>query len=96
MEMVYMSDKTLNYIGLGLGILVTIFIVTFSDSWYWNSDGMFTIQLSHTMIYDWFKPVIDGAVLGILRTLILVIGFWLSFKFRGKIGNAVVNFHKKV
>jgi len=96
-----MSDKTINYIGMGLGILVTIVIVTLGRCWDCSYGGVFTISLQHTVFYDWFKPVIGSSVgVGILRLFIFFICLWLSYKFREKIGKTVVgsigNFHKKV
>ena len=104
MKRVYMSDKTINYIGMGLGILVTIFIVTlgcYDDSYPYRecNDIFFTTEAENTMLYEWFGKGISelsSGELDILRIFILGIGFWLSYKFREKIGNMIFKFHKSV
>jgi len=107
MKRVYMSDKTINYIGMGLGILVTIFIVTLGcyDKFSNCDDIFFTTDAQYTMLYDWFGSTwtsghgssgLSIEKLDILRIFILGIGFWLSYKFREKIGNTILKFHKSV
>ena len=93
--MVYMSDKTINYIGLGLGILVTIVIVCLSGP----ESSVLSMGDRHTY-YD-FLAEFGGIYFardytGWFRVLLFGIGFFLSFKFRAKLGNLIGNLHKKV
>jgi hypothetical protein len=100
MEKGCMNDKTINHIGWGFGLLVTIVIVCLSDCWNCRSQGVLSIYHDETIYWDilkqhggyWFSRNYTG----LLRLFILFIGFWLSFKFKEKIGNSIVNFHKKV
>jgi hypothetical protein len=104
MEKVCMSDKTINHIGWGLGLLVTIVIVCLSDCWNCRSQGVLSIYHDETIYWDILKQHggywLSRNYTGLLRLFILFIGFWLSFKFRVKIGKTVAgsigNFHKKV
>ena len=99
MEKVCMSDKTINYIGMGLGILVTIVIVCLSGP----ESSVLSMGDRHTY-YDFLREF--GGIYfareytDMFRVLLFGIGFFLSFKFRGKIGKTVVgsigNLHKKV
>jgi hypothetical protein len=95
-----MSDKTINYIGMGLGILVTIMILYLSGRY---GSSVLSMGDSHTY-YDFLREF--GGIYfareytDLFRVLLFGIGFFLSFKFRGKIGKIVVgsigNLHKKV
>ena len=104
MEKVCMSGKTINDIGWGFGLLVTIVIVCLSDCWNCRSQGVLSIYHDETIYWDilkqhggyWFSRNYTG----LLRLLIFFIGIFLSFKFRERIGKIVVgsigNLHKKV
>ncbi|MDG2365481.1 MAG: hypothetical protein P8L84_07465 [Methylococcaceae bacterium] len=94
-----MSDKTINYIGMGLGILVTIVIVCLSGP----ESSVLSMGDRHTY-YDFLREF--GGIYfareytDMFRVLLFGIGFFLSFKFKEKIGKTVVgcigNLHKKV
>jgi len=94
-----MSDKIINHIGWGLGILVTIVIVCLSGP----ESSVLSMGDSHTY-YDFLREF--GGIYfareytDMFRVLLFCIGFFLSFKFKGEIGKTVVgcigNLHKKV
>ena len=95
-----MSDKTINYIGMGLGILVTIVIVSLSGMY-----GSSVLSMGDRHTYYDFLREFGGIYFAreytdMFKVLLFGIGFFLSFKFRGKIGKTVVgcigNLHKKV
>jgi hypothetical protein len=92
-----MSDKTINYIGMGLGILVTIMIVSLSE------ESVLTMRSSDTIYYDILDYYDDYLgyyfawnYTGWFRFLLSCIGFFLSFKFRTTLGGLIGNFHEKM
>jgi hypothetical protein len=62
-----MNDKTIRYIGIGIGFLITLAILyvnndgSFSEYGFFASDseyGFFASDIKHTMIYDLLKALI--------------------------------------
>jgi hypothetical protein len=93
MENDCMSDKTINYIGMGLGILVTIMIVSLSK------ESVLAMSSSDTIYYDilyYFDYYFAWDYTVWFRFLLFCIGFFLSFKFRATLGGLIGNFHKKM
>ena len=93
------SDKTTSHIGLGLGLCITILISFYESCYGWciplTTDASDTKLVEFLNDLSWNRgrelfPVLrrDGAEN--LRLFILVIGFWLSFKFSEKLGKFFV------
>lgn len=99
-----MNKKTSNYIGLGVGILLTLTLLYANDNY--RKDGrdsshdFITYDINKTMIYDVFC---SGRYCGrssfsgyLFWYILLTIGFWLSWKYRAQLGNSISKIAKKI
>ena len=103
-----MNKKTTNYIGLFIGILLTLTILYVNKNY--RSDvnrseaDFITYDINKTMVYDLVCFNKRGlSYCGKNSTsgyffwyVFLVIGFWLSWKYRVKLGSNVSKIAKKI
>lgn len=106
-----MNKKISNYIGLGVGILLTLTILYANDNYRSHSGDdkdsrydFITYDINQTMVYDVFcsrycsdpyrRYVHVGSYL--FWYILLIIGFWLSWKYKTKLGNNISKIAKKI
>lgn len=94
-----MNEKTLRYIGLGFGIVLTLIILYFGA--YVEIGGYSDFNIRNTVIYDIFRNFVFSRNLSyVLWYLVLFVGLWLSWKYRLKLAKIIKKLttiiHKKV
>ncbi len=94
-----MNDKVIRYIGLCVGIFLTLFILFIDE---YSSKYFFESDIRDTIIYNFFYDLFRGNRYGQLYRgwaeffwyIFLLGGFWLSWKYRVKTGVIIVGIAK--
>lgn len=105
-----MNKKTSNYIGLGVGILLTLTILYANDNFKIGSNSkyrdFYTFNIKQTVLYDILKTT--SKVFGVRRSskrrifsyflwyVLFTGGFWSSWKYRLKTGKMIIKFSKNI
>lgn len=91
-----MNEKTMRYIGLGVGILLTLTIFYagfYTNDWMVHSNSRFGIE--NTVVYGIFRNFgLNKDLSHILWYLCLFISFGLSWKYRFKTAKIINNINK--
>ncbi len=99
-----MNDKTMRYIGVGMGSLITLLILYLNDGSF-SKYGFFASDIKHTIIYNLLKDIVRefGAHYSTGRSLAyflwftcLAVGVWFSWKIRFKIANVITKILKSI
>lgn len=98
------TTKVTRYIGLCVGVLLTLTILYVNDNYISNSNenrhDFITYDINKTMIYDVFcngRYCSHSSRSGYsFWYILLIIGFWLSWKYRAKLGNSISKIAKKI
>lgn len=100
-----MKNKISKYIGLFVGILLTFTILYANDNYksvvpkgsYYD---FITYDINRTRVYDMFclesRRSLSCVTGYTFWYILFVIGFWLSWKYRIKLGSMIINIHQKI
>lgn len=99
-----MNDKTIRYIGIGVGSLITLAILYVNDGSF-SKYGFFASDIKHTMIYDLLRNIVGGFGAHYSTTkswayflwfACLAGGVWFSWKIRFKIASVITKVFKSI
>ncbi|VVH55663.1 hypothetical protein [bacterium endosymbiont of Bathymodiolus sp. 5 South] len=100
-----MNDKTIRYIGIGIGFLITLAILYVNNDGSFSEYGFFASDIKHTMIYDLLKDIVRkfgarystrGSWAYFLWFSCLAGGVWFSWEMRFKIARIITKVFKSI